>query len=101
MEVRKVLMEKFQRFEGLLDLFLSRIEFETVTLSHILSALKTYTKKVRDRKDAPIHVVIALAKPDHVVTGDKILRLDLRRCLEIIGNAKVCTNKEFLNEFKK
>lgn len=101
MEARKVLMEKFPGFERLLDLFLGRIELETIPLSHILSTLKTYTAKVRDSKDAPIYVAIALTKPDHVVTGDKILRLDLRRALEIIGNTKVCSSKEFLDEFQK
>jgi len=101
MEARKVLMEKFPGFERLLDLFLGRIELETIPLSHILSTLKTYTAKVRDSKDAPIYVAITLAKPDHIVTGDKSLRLNLKKSLDIIGNTKICSSKEFLDEFKK
>ena len=101
METRKVLTEKFLGFERLLDIFLGRIEFETIPLTHILPPPKTYIEKVRDGKDASIYVAITLAKPDHVVTGDKILSLALKRALEIIGNTKVCSSKEFLDEFKK
>lgn len=100
-EARKVLMEKFPGFEGLLDLFLGKIKFETVPLTHILSTLDTYMDKVKDSKDAPIYAAIALSKPDHAVTGDKILRLALRKSSEIIGNTKICPSKEFLDEFKK
>lgn len=95
------LTEKFPGFERLLDIFLGRIEFKTIPLTHILPTLKTYIEKARDSKDAPSYVAITLAKPDHVVTGGKILRLDLKRSLEIIDNTKICSSKEFLDEFKK
>lgn len=99
MEAKKVLTEKFPGFERLLDLFLGRIEIENVPLSHILSTLENYVDKVRDSKDTPIYAAIALARPDRVVTGDKTLRRDLRRSSEI--NTKVCSSKEFLDEFEK
>jgi predicted nucleic acid-binding protein len=56
--------------------------------------------KVKDSEDTPIYAAIALAKPDHAITGDKTLRLTLKKASEIISNTKICTSKEFLGEFK-
>lgn len=100
-EAKKVLTEKFPGFEWLLDLFLSKIKSETIPLNHILPMLNKYMDKVEDNKDTPIYAAIALTKPDHAITGDKTLRLTLKKASEIISNTKICTSKEFLNEFKK
>ncbi len=99
-EAEKVLAEKFPRFKRLLDIFLDRIEFETVSLNHILSTLETHVGKVSDSKDASIYAAITLAGPDCVVTGDKNLRRDLRSSPEITSNTKVYSSKEFLDGFK-
>ena len=100
-EARKVLTEKFSGLEALLDLFLSRLEVEIIPLNRILSTLTTYEAKVRDRKDANIYVAVALARPNYVVTGDRTLRLDLRRSSKIARNTTVCSSRELLADLAK
>lgn len=99
-EAEKVLAEKFPGFERLLNIFLDKIEFETVPLNHILSTLENCVGKVSDNKDASIYAAIILTRSDYAFTGDKILRRDLKSSSEITSKTKVYSSKEFLVEFK-
>jgi len=99
-ESRRVLAEKFPRFEKLLDLFLERTEFESIPLDNILSNLEACVGKVRDAKDTPIYAAIVTAKPDYAVTGDKTLRSDLSSSPQA-SNTKACSAKGFLDDFEK
>ena len=98
LEAKRVLAERFPGFEVLLDLFLSRIEFENVPVQSILSTSRTYEKEVSDPKDATLYAAVIIARPDYAVTGDKALRLDLNRFPEIASKTKACSSKELLDE---
>lgn len=100
MEAKEVLMKKFRGFEKLLDIFVTNIRFESVSVRDVLSKVETYTGMVRDTKDVSILTAVALAEPDYVVTGDKILRLDLKDSSDIMENTKVCSSIEFLRYFQ-
>jgi putative PIN family toxin of toxin-antitoxin system len=101
LEAKRVLAERFPGFEVLLDLFLSRIEFEKVPVDSILLMSRIYENEVRDPKDATLYAAVILARPDYVVTGDKDLRFDLNRSPEIVSKTKACSSKELLDEFDK
>ena len=96
-----MLKEKFPGYESLLDLFLGKIEFELIPLTHILPIAKSCRGRVRDSKDTPIYVAITLVKPDYVVAGDKALRQALKRSYMITRITKVCSTKEFLYDRKR
>lgn len=98
MEAKKVFAEKFAGTDKLLDLFLERIRPELIRLREVLPLLETHASKVKDTKDVPIYSAIILAKPDFAVTGDKLLRLDLRKWAELTRNTKVYSSRELLQQ---
>lgn len=98
MEAKKVFAAKFAGTDKLLDLFLERIRPEIIRLREVLPLLEIHASKVKDTKDAPIYSAIILGKPDFAVTGDKLLRLDLRRWAELASNTNVCSSRELLQQ---
>ena len=56
--------------------------------------------EVRDEKDVPFFAATLLAKPDYVVTGDRVLREDMKKSNEIAARTKVLTSSEFLAEIE-
>lgn len=61
--------------------------------------MSQYANEVRDRKDLPFFAATIVSKPDFVVTGDKILREDMKRSNKI-PTSKVLASAEFLVEIK-
>jgi putative PIN family toxin of toxin-antitoxin system len=76
-EARRVLASKFRGYEGLLDVFLSRVEYRRVGWTEIEEAIPTAVRIVRDRKDAAVAASVIVSKPRFFITGDERLREDL------------------------
>jgi len=99
-EAERVLAERFAGYEALLNVFLSRLSYTFVGWNELEGLLPRCLGRVRDRKDVPVLAVILASRPEFVITGDKDLREDLNGCGEISGT-KICSSREFLEEFKK
>ena len=99
-EAERVLAERFAGYEALLDVFLSRLSYTFVGWDDLEGLLPRCFGRVRDRKDVPFLAAILVSRPEFAVTGDKELREDLNGCEEISGT-KICSSKEFLEEFKE
>jgi len=100
-ETRAVLGRRFPGHEALLDAFLSRAECAVLASKQIEQRASLYERKVRDTKDAPLLASVVVAKPDFTVTGDVILREDMRRCREAVHVTTICTSGQFLKEVLK
>ena len=81
-EARRVLASKFRGYEGLLDVFLSRVEYRRVEWIEIEEAIPVTLRLVRDRKDAAVAASVIVSKPRFFITGDESLREDLAACRE-------------------
>lgn len=99
-ETERVLREKFVGFEGLLDVFLARLESESVVMGPALKAAEESLRLVSDAKDAPIFAAIVVAKPDYAITGDKRLRDDLKNSPTVAKETRILSSAEFLREFR-
>jgi len=95
-EAKMVLSRNFAGHEILLDVFLSKVKPTIVSWVQIQQSVPAYRKYVRDKKDTPILVSTLAAKPDFVITGDVILREDLRRCPEVASLTEICSSRQFL-----
>ena len=100
-ETKKVLREKFEGLERLLEIFLGRLPSESVPTEQILRVAFESAGLLSDAEDAPIYAAIVVAKPDFAITGDKRLRSDLRRSAMVAAQTKVLSSAEFLQEFRK
>jgi putative PIN family toxin of toxin-antitoxin system len=100
-ETEKVLQEKFAGFERLLDIFLRRLEFESVPTEQAARAGEEFLSLLSDAKDTPIYAAIVVAKPDYAITGDKRLRNDLKKSSGVTRQTRVLSSAEFLQEFLK
>lgn len=100
-EARIVLSRRFPGHEALLDAFLSRTEHTVLPSKEIEQSVSLYEKRVRDGKDAAVLATVIVAKPDFTVTGDVVLREDMRRCGEIVRVTRVCSSKQFLKKVLK
>ena len=98
-ETENVLQEKFAGFERLLDIFLRRLELESVPIGQAERAGEESVGLLSDAKDAPIYAAIVVAKPDYAITGDKRLRNDLRKSSGVTRQTRVLSSAEFLQEF--
>jgi len=98
-EARRVLASKFRGYEGLLDVFLSRVEYRRVEWIEIEEAIPTAVRIVRDRKDAAVAASVIVSKPRFFITGDEGLREDLTACREA-GATKILTGRAFLESRK-
>ena len=94
-ETRRVLGDKFSGYEGLLDVFLSRLEYDEVPWEAIEEVLPSCRGAIRDAKDVPILASIIVEAPGFVVTGDAALRDDLSRC-ERFSGVRVLSSAQFL-----
>ena len=98
-EARRVLASKFRGYEGLLDVFLSRIRYRRVEWIEIEEAIKTALRLVRDRKDAAVAASVIVSKPRFFITGDEELREDLNACREV-EVTKTLSSRAFLESRK-
>jgi len=97
-ETERVLAERFAGYEGLLDVFLSKLNYVLVHWGELETILPLHEGQVRDKKDIPVLAAVIAGEPDFAVTGDRALREDLRRCEEVSGT-KICSSRQFLGEF--
>lgn len=81
-EARTLIARRFPGHEGLLDAFLSRVEHTLLPSNEIEQSVRLREKELRDRKHAPVLAAVVVAKPDFTVTGDAVLREDMKRCRE-------------------
>lgn len=100
-EAREVLDRRFPGYEMFLDVFLLRAEHSVVLSSRIEQDIALHQSEVRDAKDAAVLTSTILAKPNFVVTGDKTLREDMRRCRDIAGITTICSSSELLKKISK
>lgn len=100
-EARTVLGRRFPGHEPLLDAFLSRVEHTVLSWKQIEQHVSLCQRDVRDTKDAPVLASVVVAKPGFTITGDAILREDMKRCRETARVTTICSSREFLNEFSK
>jgi len=98
-EARRVLASKFRGYEGLLDIFLSRVEYRRVEWIEIEEAIPTAVRIVRDRKDAAVAASVIVSKPRFFITGDEGLREDLAACREAEAT-KTLPSRAFLESRK-
>jgi putative PIN family toxin of toxin-antitoxin system len=98
-EARRVLASKFRGYEGLLDVFLSRVEYRRVEWIEIEEATPTAVRLVRDGKDAAVAASVIVSKPMFFITGDEGLREDLTACREA-GATKTLSGRAFLESRK-
>ena len=96
-ETKRVLTERFTGYEGLLDVFLSKLNYILVHWDKLETILPQHEGQVRDKKDIPVLAAVIASEPDFAVTGDRALREDLRRCEEVSGT-KICSSRQFLGE---
>jgi len=96
-ETKRVLAVRFAGYEGLLDVFLSKLNYILVHWGELETILPRYEGQVRDEKDIPVLAAVIASEPDFAVTGDRALREDLRRCEEVSGT-KICSSRQFLGE---
>ncbi len=101
LETKRVLARKFEGFEELSEIFLSKVKPQVFPLTSILQHAKRHTGAVRDITDLPVYITALLTRPDYAVSGDEKLREDLRRSEEITRHTKVCSSREFLREVNK
>jgi putative PIN family toxin of toxin-antitoxin system len=94
-EAKIVLARSFHGHEELLNTFLSRIEHSVVPWGELRRHLPVCERKVRDKKDAPLLASLIATKPDFTITGDVVLREDLKQCSEAIVT-KICSSTQFL-----
>lgn len=99
-EVRHVLARGFPGFQTLFDLYLRRTEWKWVQFERIEPLIRRHRGKVRDEKDAPFFAAVILLKPDFVITGDRMLREDLKSA-DLTTRTRVLNSSEFLTEFKQ
>ncbi len=100
-EARAVLGRRFPGHEVFLDAFLPRAEHTIVPWKRIERDISLYQGAVRDAKDAAVLASTIFTKPNFVVTGDKTLREDMRRCREATRVTTICSSSEFLREISK
>ncbi len=93
LETRRAIRVKFRGYDGLLDLFLSRLPYELISEDSIMERLEECRCILRDGKDAHVLASVLLENPDYVLTGDRVLREDLNRYL---GEVRAVTSSEFL-----
>lgn len=98
-EAREVIDRKFPGYSILLEIFLSRVGYETIGKEYVRGVVDRVMTHLRDKKDAPILASALVAKPDYVVSGDRVLREDLKRCREVATRSRVCSTREFLQYF--
>jgi len=98
-EARRVLASKFRGYEGLLDIFLSRVEYRRVEWIEIEEAIPTAVRLVRDRKDAAVAASVIVSKPRFFITGDERLRKDLVACQKAEAT-KTLSSRAFLESRK-
>ncbi len=98
-ETRRVLAKRFRGHEALLASFLSRIEYSLVAWADIERLLLSHKTRVRDWKDVPILVSVLVACPDCAVTGDRMLREDLKAISDIRKKVRIMSPKQFLDLF--
>ncbi len=101
LETKRVLKRRFEGFEELLEIFLSNVKPEVLTLHSILRHAETHQHAVRDRTDLPVYIATLLSRPDYVVTGDKKLSEDLATSEPITRHTRVCSSKEFLRAIQR
>jgi len=92
-ETRRAIRVKFRGLDGLLDLFLSRLQYELISEDSIMERLERCRGILRDGKDAHVLASVLLENPDYVITGDRVLREDLNRYL---GAVRAVTSSGFL-----
>jgi len=97
-EVRHVLARRFPGFQNLFDLYLRRTEWKRVQFERIEPLIRRYRGKVRDEKDTPFFAAVILLKPDFVVTGDRMLRDDLKKSSDLATRTRVLNSSGFLSE---
>ncbi len=100
-ETEKVLKEKFEGFERLLEILLERLSSESVPTEQVLGTVHESTSLLSDAKDASIYAAIVVAKPDFAINGDKRLRSDLRKSPNVAGQTKILSSADFLQQFRK
>jgi putative PIN family toxin of toxin-antitoxin system len=98
-EARRVLASKFRGYEGLLDIFLSRIKYRRIEWTEIEEAIPVALRLVRDKKDAAVAASVIVSKPRFFVTGDEGLRDDLTACREAEAT-KTLSSRVFLESRK-
>ena len=99
-EAERVLAVRFAGYEGLLDVFLSKLNYILVRWGELAQMLPRHVGRVRDEKDVPVLAAVIASGPDFAVTGDRALREDLRGCGEVSGT-RICSSREFLEEFSR
>jgi len=92
---------RFPGYEMFLDVFLLRAEHSVVLSSRVEQDIALHQGEVRDAKDAAVLASTILPKPNFVVTGDKTLREDMRRCRDIAGITTICSSIELLKKISK
>ena len=97
-EARVVLGQRFPGFEIFLDAFLLRVEHTMIPWSRIEGELHLHQNQVRDAKDVAILASTIVAKPKFMITGDKILREDMKRLQDVARITTICSSAEFLND---
>jgi putative PIN family toxin of toxin-antitoxin system len=97
-EARTVLDRQFPGHGMLLDAFLRRVHYSTVSATEIDREVSRRQGAVRDTKDAAVLASVLLKKPNFAVTGDKTLREDMKRCRDVASVTEVCSSIEFLTE---
>lgn len=100
-ETEIVLREKFDGFERLLDVFLRRLEPESVPIERMVRTAEKSVSLPSDAKDAPIYSAKVASRPDYAITGDKRLRSDLRKSSTVTRETRILSSAEFLQEFLK
>ena len=98
-EARRVLASKFRGYEGLLDIFLSSVEYRRVGWIEIEETIPTAVRLVRDRKNAAVAASVIVSKPSFFITGDEGLREDLTVCREAEAT-KTLSSRAFLESRK-
>jgi len=97
-EARTILSRRFPSHEKFLDAFLLRTEHTIVPWSRIERDIPIHRDEVRDAKDVAVLTSTILVKPRFIVTGDKTLREDIKRCHDA-RTTTICSSTEFLKKF--
>jgi len=74
LETRRAIRVKFRGYDGLLDLFLSRLPYELISEDSIMERLEQCRCILRDGKDAHILASVLLENPDYGGYFFRVLR---------------------------
>lgn len=100
-ELNEVFTRKFSEYRVLLDRFLDVVSWQKVEKERLQQWMETAAEHVRDKKDAFMLATALECKPDFVVTGDRILREDMKAVDQLSPHTVIATASEVLRKLRR